>query len=228
MFFIIIIAFALVGAAVSSRLKNRFAKYSKSTLSSGMTGKEVAERMLRDNRITDVQVISVEGHLSDHYNPAKKTINLSKEVYHGMNVAAAAVAAHETGHAVQHATEYVPLRFRSAMVPVVSFSSRFMNFIIIGSIFLGFTYRMYMEQIIWAVIIAQGALALFSLITLPVEIDASRRALIWLESSRITSGTQQEEAKDALKWAAMTYVVAALSAVTMLLYYVAQLSGRRS
>ncbi|MCB0395766.1 MAG: zinc metallopeptidase [Flavobacteriales bacterium] len=227
MMWLIIILFMLLGMVVSGQLKRRFREYSRGMLSSGLSGREIAEKMLRDNRINDVNVISVKGQLTDHYNPTDKTINLSEEVYHGRSIAAAAVAAHETGHAVQHATDYAFLKLRSSLVPVVSISSKFMHYILLGGMFIGFSYMMYLDKVLLAVIIAQSLLALFSLITLPVEIDASQRALAWLNSSQITRGEEHDKAANALKWAGMTYVVAALSSIAMLLYFVMQFAGRR-
>ena len=223
----IIIFFMIVGGIVSNRLKNKFKKYSKITLDSGMTGKEVAEKMLSDNGITNVKVISVAGRLTDHYNPQDKTVNLSADVYNSNSIAAAAVAAHECGHAVQHATAYAWLQMRSAMVPAVAFSSKMLNFIfismILGVSFLKFDFNM----AILAVIIFQGAITLFTLVTLPVEFDASNRALIWLKQSNITSEHNHPMAQDALKWAAGTYMVAALASLTQLAYYVMLYLGNR-
>ena len=223
----IIIFFMIVGGIVSNRLKNKFKKISKITLDSGMTGKEVAEKMLSDNGITNVKVISVAGRLTDHYNPQDKTVNLSADVYNSNSIAAAAVAAHECGHAVQHATAYAWLQMRSAMVPAVAFSSKMLNFIfismILGVSFLKFDFNM----AILAVIIFQGAITLFTLVTLPVEFDASNRALIWLKQSNITSEHNHPMAQDALKWAAGTYMVAALASLTQLAYYVMLYLGNR-
>jgi uncharacterized protein len=184
--------------------------------------------MLRDNNIHDVQITCVEGQLTDHYNPLNKTVNLSKEVYHGRNVAAAAVAAHECGHAVQHAQSYAFLQFRSAMVPVVNISSKIMNFIFLAGMFFTFGYSIFgIKEVLLIIIAAQGMITLFSLVTLPVEFDASARALAWLDASRITRGHEYDKAKIALKWAASTYLVAALAAVSTLLYYIMLFMGRR-
>ena len=217
----------IVGGIVSNRLKNKFKKYSNIPLESGLTGKEVAEKMLNDNGITDVKVISVAGRLTDHYNPQDKTVNLSADVYNSNSIAAAAVAAHECGHAVQHATAYAWLKMRSAMVPAVAFSSKMLNFIfismILGVSFLKFDYNM----AILAVIVFQGAITLFTLVTLPVEFDASNRALVWLKQSNITSEHNHPMAQDALKWAAGTYMVAALASLTQLAYYVMLYLGNR-
>ena len=198
MYWIILIGFGILSWWVSNRLKNRFREYSEVPTSSGLSGAEIAEKMLRDNFISDVKVMSVEGELTDHYNPQNKTINLSRAVYHGRNVSAAAVAAHETGHAVQHATAYTMLKFRSAMVPVVNLSSRLMNIIFIMAIFGGLAFSL-MPQMFIVIILAQAAITLFSLVTLPVEFDASARALQWLERSRITSGQEHAKAKNALQ-----------------------------
>lgn len=203
---------------VSAVLKSKFTKYSKIQLSNGLTGKEVAERMLKENGIYDVQVISVEGFLSDHYNPLNKTVNLSPEVYHGNSISAAAVAAHECGHAVQHATAYGPLVFRSKMVPAVQVTSQLVNWILLaGVIVLATTQN---PTILLVGILAMGLTVLFTLVTLPVEFDASHRALNWLSTTNITNGEEYPKAKDALKWAATTYVVAALAAVVQLIQYI--------
>jgi Zn-dependent membrane protease YugP len=215
------IGFMIVGGIVNSRLKSKVKKYSQIPTLSGMSGKEIAERMLTDNNICDVKVISVPGKLTDHYNPMDKTVNLSPDVYQGRHVSAAAIAAHECGHAVQHATAYQWLQMRSQMVPIVSFSNRMMStvFIIglIGGSFIGLGW----QNMLMLFIILQAIVTAFTLITLPVEFDASRRALVWLRSSGITSEKELTYADDALKWAASTYVVAALAAVTYLLYYIA-------
>ena len=217
----------IVGGIVSNRLKNKFKKYSKIPLDSGMTGKEVAEKMLSDNGITDVKVISVAGRLTDHYNPQDKTVNLSSDVYNANNIAAAAVAAHECGHAVQHATAYAWLQMRSAMVPAVAFSSKMLNLIFISMI-LGVSFlKLDFNMAILAVILFQGAITIFTLVTLPVEFDASNRALIWLKQSNITSERNHPMAQDALKWAAGTYMVAALASLTQLAYYVMLYLGNR-
>jgi Zn-dependent membrane protease YugP len=228
MLFIIIIGFMLISMAVGYKLKNRFAAYSKIPMRSGISGREVAERMLRENGIYDVQVTCVPGHLTDHYNPANRTVNLSPEVYNGTHVAAAAVAAHECGHAIQHATAYPFLQFRSAMVPVVSFSSQIINIIFFASLFGAFAFNFFNYQIALLIIIAcQGAITLFSLVTLPVEFDATKRGLAWLNGTGLTYGEEHEKATKALNLAATTYVVAALSSVTVLLYYILQYLGNR-
>ncbi len=214
-----------VSFLVSAVLKSKFTKYSKIPLSAGLTGKEVAERMLRENGIYDVQVISVEGFLSDHYNPLNKTVNLSPEVYHGNSISAAAVAAHECGHAVQHATAYGPLVFRSKMVPAVQVTSQLVNWILLaGVIVLAMSQN---PTILLIGILAMGVTVLFTLVTLPVEFDASNRALSWLSTTNITNGAEYPKAKDALKWAATTYVVAALAAVVQLVQYIMIYLGSR-
>ena len=227
MIWLIIIFFMIVGGIVSSRLKNKFKKYSLVTLSNGMTGKDIAEKMLADHGIRDVKVVSVAGKLTDHYNPADKTVNLSPDVYNKCSVASAAVAAHECGHAVQHATAYSWLQMRSAMVPAVAFSSKMLNFIFImmllGASFLKFG----MDTALLVVIIFQSAITLFTLVTLPVEFDASNRALVWLNSKNITNQQNHTLAVDALKWAAGTYVVAALASLTQLAYYIMLYLGRK-
>jgi hypothetical protein len=226
----IMLIFMVIGWAVSRRLKSKFKEYTNVPTSNGMSGAEVAEIMLKENNIFDVEITCVPGSLTDHYNPQNKTINLSNDVYSGRNVAAAAVAAHETGHAVQHATAYSMLQLRSTLVPVVQFSSKMMNYIFMASIFFSFALHWISNDFMLTIIIlGQGSLALFSLITLPVEFDASNRALIWLQSNRhgIVDRIGYAKAKNALTWAAMTYVVSALAAVTQLLYWVMMFVGRR-
>ena len=215
MYWIIFIGFALLSWLVSSRLKNKFEKYSKIPMPNGMTGKDVAEKMLRDNGIYDVKVVSTPGHLTDHYNPATKTVNLSESVYASNSVAAAAVAAHECGHAVQHAKEYAPLKLRSALVPVVSFSSQWAVWVVIAGILMMKTF----PALFWVGIAMIAASALFSIVTLPVEYNASARAMQWLTGSYTLRGEQAAQAKEALSWAARTYLVAALSAIATLIYY---------
>ena len=222
----LVIVFAIIGFLVSRRLKSVFEEYSKMPLSSGMTGAQVAEKMLRDNNIYDVKIESVPGKLTDHYNPANKTVNLSPEVYSGRSVSAAAVAAHECGHAVQHAVEYPWLQMRSQLVPIVNFSSRALNFVYIAMIFLAFFSGLY-AQMLLLIIIFQTAITLFSVITLPVEMDASNRALAWLKQSGLTRGAEHEGAKTALNWAGRTYIVAALASLTTLLYYIMRYMGSR-
>lgn len=213
----------LISMLVSWRLKSKFQQYSQIRLSSNLTGKEVAEMMLADAGVTDVRVISVAGKLTDHYNPADKTVNLSEYVYEARSAAAAAVAAHECGHAVQHATAYSMLKFRSAMVPALSVASRYMQWIILIGIV------MIQTSIIPLAIgvVLFGLTTLFAFVTLPVEFDASRRALAWINNKGIVTTQEYGMAKDALKWAALTYVVAALGSLATLLYYVSLLMGRR-
>ena len=208
---------------VSSRLKNKFEKYSKLQLQNGMSGQEIAEKMLADHGIRDVKVISVAGQLTDHYNPADKTVNLSEAVFNQRNAAAAAVAAHECGHAVQHATAYNWLTMRSQLVPVVNIASTYMQWILLGGILLLDSF----PQLLLIGIVIFTATTLFSIVTLPVEYDASNRALAWLENKRMLSQEEQAGAKDALNWAARTYVVAALGSIATLLYYISIYMGRR-
>ncbi len=216
----IALVFMVIGLLVSSQLKSKFARYSKEQLSSGLSGREVAEKMLRDHGIYDVRVTAVDGMLTDHYNPVNKTVNLSHDVYSQRTVAAAAIAAHECGHAVQHATAYSWLRMRSSLVPAVQIASNVMSFLTLGLAFVAFSSPSLLNSMLLLFIVLQGAITLFSVITLPVEIDASRRALAWLDNSGLTYRQEHEEAKDALKWAAYTYVVAALGSIATLLYYV--------
>jgi uncharacterized protein len=222
--YIIVILFMGLSMWVSWRLKSKFKKYSEIPLQSGYTGREIAEMMLADNGIHDVKVISVAGRLTDHYNPADKTVNLSEYVYEARSAAAAAVAAHECGHAVQHAKAYSFLKFRSAMVPALSIASRYMQWIILIGIFMLQT-----TPIPLTIGVALFSLTtLFSFITLPVEFDASKRALAWISTNTIVTQQELAMSKDALKWAAMTYVVAALGSLATLLYYVSLLMGRRN
>lgn len=223
MYWILFISIAIISYIVQSSLQNKFEKYSKMGLSNGMTGREVAEKMLRDNGIYDVRVTNTSGMLTDHYNPANKTVNLSEGVYNSCSVAAAAVAAHECGHAVQHARAYAPLRMRSALVPVVQFSSSIMSWVLLGGILLVNSF----PQLLLFGICLFAMTTLFSFITLPVEIDASRRALVWLSSAGITNAYNHNQAKDALKSAAYTYVVAALGSLATLIYYISIYTNRR-
>ncbi len=225
MLYLIIFGFLALSFLVSRRLKSKFKKYSQSPLSSGFSGKEIAERMLNNSGIYDVQVTCVAGQLTDHYNPSNKTVNLSQEVYHGRNIAAAAIAAHECGHAVQHQQAYQWLSLRSAMVPITNASSKLMNIIFFIAIFGGMSLGMNWEIILTLVIAAQAVMTVFSFVTLPVEFDASNRALAWLQRDNVATPIEMGQAEDALKWAARTYVVAALASVTTLLYYVLQMSG---
>ena len=215
--------FMLLSWMVSSRLKNRFAKYSKMPLRSGLSGRDIAEKMLRESGVENVRIISTPGRLTDHYNPMNRTVNLSPQVYQGRSVAAAAVAAHECGHAVQHARAYAPLKLRSALVPVISVSSRYMQWVLLGGILMMETFPM----LLLAGIIMFAATTLFSFVTLPVEFDATNRALSWLTDTGITVGEEYSSAKDALKWASLTYVVAALASLATLMYYIMIFMGRR-
>lgn len=219
--FIILGIFMLLSLVVSQVLKSKFKKYSAIPI--GLTGKDVAEKMLRDKGIYDVQVVSVQGQLTDHYNPQTKTVNLSQDVYYKNTISAAAVAAHECGHAVQHAEAYSFLQMRSAMVPVVSFASNWVQWVLLAGVLLVNTF----PQLLLVGIVLFAATTLFSFVTLPVEIDASRRALLWLNGAGITTNETHPKAKDALSWAAYTYVIAALSSLATLLYYVWIYMGRR-
>jgi Zn-dependent membrane protease YugP len=223
------IFFMIIGAIVSARLKNKFRKYSEVHLSRDLTGAEIARLMLTDNGIHDVQVTSVEGELTDHYNPANKTVNLSQAVFYGRNAAATAVAAHECGHAVQHAKAYSMLELRSAMVPIQNISAKVINFLFMMMMFGAFFAQgiLSWNTALLIIIACYGVFALFALITLPVEFDASKRALAWVESRGIVTPSEHAMAKDALKWAGMTYVVAAIGALTTLIYYVMLFMGNR-
>lgn len=214
---------ALVGWIVQSKLKSKFKKYSQVALQNGMSGKEIAEKMLVDHGITDVQVISTAGRLTDHYNPKDKTVNLSEAVYNERNAAAAAVAAHEVGHAVQHAKAYSWLQFRSKMVPTVNVTGRIAQFAIMGGIFLVSSF----PQLLLIGIIFFAFSVIFTFVTLPVEYDASNRALAWLDNKQMLTENEYDGAKDALAWAARTYVVAAVGALATLFYYVLIFAGRR-
>ena len=227
-YYILIGAIALVSWLVSNKLKSKFKEYSQIHLQNGMSGAEIARKMLSDNGINDVKVISVQGQLTDHYNPANKTVNLSEAVYNQRNAAAAAVAAHECGHAVQHAKAYSWLTMRSTLVPVVSVASRMSMFVIIGGIVLMSVLSAgvgYTVALIGLGLFAMGTI--FAFITLPVEYDASNRALAWLESSNMLTRQEHAGAKDSLKWAARTYVVAAIGSLATLLYFALQIFGGR-
>ncbi len=215
--------FMLLSWMVSNQLKSRFAKYSRMPLRSGLTGRDIAEKMLRESGVENVRITSTPGRLTDHYNPLNRTVNLSPEVYQGRSVAAAAVAAHECGHAVQHARAYAPLKMRSALVPVISVSSRYMQWVLLGGILMVETFPM----LLLAGIIMFATTTLFSFVTLPVEFDATKRALNWLTDTGITVGEEYSSAKDALKWASLTYVVAALASLATLMYYIMIFMGRR-
>ncbi|WP_315303274.1 zinc metallopeptidase [Tannerella forsythia] len=225
LYWVLFIGIAVISWIVSARMQSKFKKYSQIPMPNGMTGREVAEKMLRENGITDVRVISVAGQLTDHYNPVNKTVNLSEPVYASNSIAAAAVAAHECGHAVQHATAYGPLKMRSVLVPVVSFSSNIVQWVLLG----GMLMLKAFPQLLLIGIILFAVTTLFSFITLPVEINASRRALAWLKTASITNYQTDGMAKDALRSAAYTYVVAALGSLATLLYYILIfLGGRRN
>ena len=229
-YYVIIGAATLIGWLLSSRLKSKFKRYSQMPVSSGKSGAEIAKDMLSHYGISDVQIVQGKGFLSDHYNPMKKTVSLSPEVFQGRHVAAAAVAAHECGHAVQHAQAYAMLKVRSALVPVVQFSSTIQQFLFMGFMFggvaLGGTTGGFAQIMLLVLVVTFGVAALFSFITLPVEFDASRRALAWLDTTGNTQGAEYTGAKDALWWAAMTYVSAAMSALVMFLYFALRLLGQ--
>lgn len=220
--FLLIIGIAVIGFIVQYKLKRVFAKYSEVPFPKGLTGREVAEKMLHDSGIYDVKVVSTSGMLTDHYNPQTKTVNLSEGVYGSCSVSAAAVAAHECGHAVQHARLYAPLKMRSALVPIVSFSSMWAQIVLIIGIFTISSF----PALFWIGIAMFSIVLIFSLITLPVEYDASRRALIWLRDTRTVEGEQFLQAREALSWAARTYLVAALSALATLIYYLGFANNR--
>jgi Zn-dependent membrane protease YugP len=221
-YIVIIAVFAIIGLVVQNRLKSKFTKYSKVPLSSGMSGRDVAEAMLRHYGIHDVQIVQGKGFLTDHYNPATKTVSLSPPVYQGRNVAAASVAAHECGHAVQHATAYSMLQFRTAMVPVVKAAAFAQQYLFLIALLLLSS----IPQLMLIVIIAFAITTIFSFVTLPVEFDASHRALVWLDEAGVThSGAEYAGAKDSLKWAALTYVIAALSALAMLVFLLLSFLG---
>lgn len=222
--FLIFIIIMIASMLVQNRLKSKFAYYSQLHLRNNMSGKEVAENMLRDNGIFDVQVVSVPGQLTDHYNPANKTVNLSEEVYMQRNAASAAVAAHECGHAVQHKVGYSMLRLRSSMVPIVNFSSKILQFIL----FAGFFFMMFAKSpiLLYIAVALFGITTLFSVVTLPVEYDASNRALAWLKSSGTVNQEEYAGAQDSLKWAARTYLVAALGSLAQFLYYLNMVNRR--
>lgn len=219
------VLFTVIGMILSGTLRSKFNKYSQMPITNGMSGAEIAAAMLRYYGITDVEVIHVDGQLTDHYNPQNKTVNLSQDVYHGRNVAAAAVAAHECGHAVQHANAYAMLQVRSALVPVVNVAASIQQYVFMFA--LGGLYLTKQPIIMLVVLAVFAVTCLFSLITLPVEFDASRRALVWLDNSGVAKGEQHAGAKDALTWAAMTYVSAALAALLQFLYLLMMFFGRR-
>lgn len=227
MIILIVVVFAVLGFVVSSRLKSKFKKYSQTSLKANLSGKEIAELMLADNNIHDVKVLSVDGQLTDHYNPLNRTVNLSPDVYYGRNAAAAAVASHECGHAVQHATAYTWLNLRSAMVPIQNASGKILNIVLIASLLGGFMLNLPYELIGYIVVGSYGVMTLFTLVTLPVEFDASNRALAWIKARNVVTQDEYAMSKDALKWAAMTYVVAALAALATLAYYIFIFFGNR-
>ncbi len=224
MYWILFIGIAIVSFLVQSNLQSKFKKYNKMPLAGGMTGRDVAEKMLHDNGIYDVRVTNTPGRLTDHYNPTDKTVNLSEGVFESSSVAAAAVAAHECGHAVQHARAYAPLKMRSALVPIVQFSSSIMTWVLLAGILMINSF----PQLLLAGICLFALTTLFSFITLPVEINASHRALVWLNRAGITNSYNHHAAEDALRSAAYTYVVAALSSLATLIYYISIYTGRRN
>jgi len=229
MLILIGIVLMVVSFAVSSKLKNKFRKYSQIGLSTNLSGREIAELMLRDNNIHDVDVVCQPGELTDHYNPANKTVNLSEPVFHGRSAAAAAVAAHECGHAVQHATAYGMLEFRSMLVPIQNVSGKIINFVMLAMLFGGFVlFQSFPLDLVLLVIIgAYTVFTLFAFVTLPVEFDASKRALRWVEARGIVNQQEHAMARDALKWAAMTYVVAAVGSLVTLMYWIMVFAGGR-
>ncbi len=225
-YFVILGIFSLVGMLISNQLKSKFNKYSKIRISSNLSGAEIAKTMLNHYGIHDVSIIQGQGFLTDHYNPTTKTVSLSPEVYGGRSIASAAVAAHECGHAVQHATAYNMLTLRSKLVPVVQFSSKIQQFLFIAVIF-GMGANMGGNTFLLILVATFGLTALFSIVTLPVEFDASRRALAWLDNSGVTAGKEYDGAKDALWWAAMTYVSQALASLVVFLYFLMKFMGSR-
>lgn len=226
MYWILIIGILIVSIVVQQSLKRKFKKYSKIALSKGLTGKEVAELMLRDNQIYDVNVVSVQGRLTDHYNPTDKTVNLSPDVYAGNSVMSAAVAAHECGHAIQHAKAYAPLEMRSTLVPIQNASGRVINFLFMAMLIGSFALGMFpWEYAIPVIVGCYFIFTLFAFITLPVEYDASKRALAWIDERNIVTGPEHDMAKDALNAAARTYLVAALGSLAMLIYYASMMVG---
>ncbi|MFC4872265.1 zinc metallopeptidase [Negadavirga shengliensis] len=225
---LIVVVFGVLGYVVSSKLKSKFRQYSQTALAANLSGKEIAELMLADHNIHDVRVNCVEGQLTDHYNPLDRTVNLSPDVYYGRNAAATAVASHECGHAVQHATAYSWLKLRSALVPIQNASGKILNIVLIASLFGGIALFNLPYEAIGAIIVGSyGVLTLFTLVTLPVEFDASNRALAWVQNRGIVTSQEYGMSKDALKWAAMTYVVAALASLATLAYYFFIFFGNR-
>ena len=224
-YFILTLLMMFVSLAIHQKLKSKFNHYKKLHLGNRLSGREVAERMLKDHGIADVQIVQVDGELTDHYNPLNKTVNLSKEVYYGENAAAAAVAAHECGHAVQHSTAYSMLQLRSKLVPLQNVSATILNVVIFGAAFVGFGFGGSAQWIMGIILACYAVITLFSLVTLPVEFDASKRALVWMKQNNLVSSSELEGAQDSLKWAAMTYVAAAAGALVNLLYFLLQFIG---
>lgn len=224
---LIVVVFAIAGFAVSRKLKSKFKKYAQTPLQANLSGEEIAKLMLADNNIQNVQVVCVEGQLSDHYNPLNKTVNLSPDVFYGRNAAATAVAAHECGHAVQHATSYAWLNMRSTLVPIQNISSKILNVILLASLFGGFALGLPYEFVGYIVVGSYSVMTLFTFVTLPVEFDASNRALAWVKTRNVVTGPEYAMSKDALHWAAMTYVVAALASLATLAYYIFVFFGNR-
>lgn len=224
---VIVVVFAGLGFIVSSKLKSKFKKYSQTPLQANLSGAEIARLMLADSNIHDVQVVCVEGQLTDHYNPMNKTVNLSPDVFYGRNAAATAVAAHECGHAVQHATSYAWLKMRSALVPIQNISGKLLNIVLIASLFGGFALGLPYEFVGYIVVGSYSIMTLFTFVTLPVEFDASNRALAWVQTRNIVNKEEYGMSKDALHWAAMTYVVAALASLATLAYYIFVFFGNR-
>lgn len=224
-YFILTLLMMFVSLAIQQKLKSKFNHYKKLHLGNRLSGREVAERMLQDHGIADVQIVQVDGELTDHYNPLNKTVNLSREVYFGENAAAAAVAAHECGHAVQHATAYSMLQLRSKLVPLQNVSASILNVVIFGAAFVGIGFGGSVQWIMGIILACYAVITLFSLVTLPVEFDASKRALVWMQQKNMVSAAELEGAQDSLKWAAMTYVAAAAGALVNLLYFLLQFIG---
>ncbi|PZX58444.1 hypothetical protein LV84_01652 [Algoriphagus ratkowskyi] len=224
---LIVVVFGIAGFVVSRKLKSKFKKYSQVALKANLSGAEIAKLMLADNNISDVQVLSVEGQLTDHYNPGNRTVNLSPDVYYGRNAAAAAVASHECGHAVQHATSYTWLNLRSTLVPLQNSAGKILNIVLIASLFGNFALGLPYEWAGYIIVGAYSVLTLFTIVTLPVEFDASNRALAWIETRNIVTPDEYAMSKDSLKWAAMTYVVAALASMATLAYYIFMFFGNR-
>ena len=224
-YFILTLLMMFVSLAIQQKLKSKFNHYKNLHLGNRLSGREVAERMLQDHGIADVQIVQVDGELTDHYNPLNKTVNLSREVYYGENAAAAAVAAHECGHAVQHATAYSMLQLRSKLVPLQNVSASILNMVIFGAAFVGIGFGGSAQWVMGIILACYAVITLFSLVTLPVEFNASKRALVWMQQKNLVSAAELEGAQDSLKWAAMTYVAAAAGALVNLLYFLLQFIG---